>query len=334
MPSEITAEAPSNIALIKYWGAEDLGAVVPCNPSLSMTLDRCRSVCSASFFEGDRRPDEILLERDGALAPAPESFSRRIAAHLVRLRTAWNRQGTLRIATRNTFPAEAGIASSASGFTALTLAVSRALGIELAPAELSNWSRRSGSGSASRSAFGGYVQWPAPGTADAASAAPVADAEHWPLCDLVAIVSSSSKEVSSLEGHQRAATSPYFRRRLELVPGRLDTVREAIAGRDFARLADAVDEEAIDLHLIMMSSRPPIFYWRPATVAVLAEVRRLRREGLAVCATMDAGPNVHVLCEPQCAADAEAALRRVEGVEEVLADRTGTGPVWRQGAEL
>jgi diphosphomevalonate decarboxylase len=334
MPREVTAEAPSNIALIKYWGASDLDAAVPRNRSLSMTLDRCRSVCSATFFEGERGDDEILLEEDGVLGPAPESFRTRIAAHLDRLRAAWGRHGTLRIATRNTFPAAAGIASSASGFTALTLATSRALGIELCADELSTWSRRSGSGSAARSAFGGYVEWPRGQDEAECYAVQVADREHWPLCDLVAITSSGAKEVSSLEGHRRASTSPYFERRQELLPARLEEVRGAIAERDFARLADTVDEESIDLHLIMMSSVPPIFYWQPATVAVLDAVRRMRRDGALVCATMDAGPNVHVLCPPAEAAAVEGVLQDVPGVERVLADRTGGPPVWREGAEL
>lgn len=333
---EITAEAASNIALIKYWGATDLASALPVNPSISMTLSRCRSRCSATFHEGESGEDEILLlpERGGQLETAPREFREPIAAHLTRLRTAFERPGRFRIATHNTFPAAAGIASSASGFTALTLAASRALGEPLDAEQLSQWSRRSGSGSAARSAFGGWVEWPrGPGEGEA-HAFQLAGEDDWQVSDLVTIVASDAKKVSSREGHRRAPTSPYFPQRQAQLPRRLEVVRRAIAERDFSAMAETVEEESIDLHLIAMSSNPAIFYWRPTTLAVLERVRELRRDGLPVCSTMDAGPNVHVLCLPEVEQQVLPELEAIEGVERVLSDRTGGAPVWREGAEL
>ncbi len=357
-PGPVTAEAPSNIALIKYWGARDLDGggegPVPFNRSLSMTLDACRSVCSASPLGkgsedevrwldapgGERPADHAANPRIGPPwlnpAPPPPAFVERTKRHLDRLRewsqgTAAPYEGGFRIATYNTFPTAAGIASSASGFTALTLAVAGSIGFDLAPRTLSELSRSSGSGSAARSAWGGYVEWP---DADSNAGVQILDEGAWQLCDLVAVVETGAKKVSSRDGHRRAVTSPYFAPRLAGLDGRLERVRAALRGRDFEALGDAVEEEGIDLHLIAMSSRPPVWYWSPGTIEVLAAVRRLRADGVAAYATMDAGANVHVICQPADAPQVADRLEALRSVEHVLRDRTGGPPAWRSGAEL
>ena len=340
-PGPVTAEAPSNIAFIKYWGARDLEGPVPFNRSLSMTLDRCRSICSASPLQGGGEDEIWWLEqpaggRPGGPVAPPPAFVERTREHLERLRE-WSRQTAapycrgLRIATCNTFPTAAGIASSASGFTALTLAVTSCMGFDLTPRTLSALSRSSGSGSAARSAYGGYVEWPG---AEANSAVQILDERAWELCDLVAVVEAGAKKVSSRDGHRRAESSPYFAPRLAMLDERLERVRAALHGRDFEALGEAVEEEGIDLHLIAMSSRPPVYYWAPGTIEVLAAVRGLRSDGVLAYATMDAGANVHVICQP--ADEQQVAVRLLElgSVQEVLRDRTGGPPTWRNGAEL
>jgi diphosphomevalonate decarboxylase len=329
----ITAEAASNIAFVKYWGARDLERAIPANPSISMTLDACRSICSASW-RPDAEGDEVLLaDAEGELVDPGPAFNRRVVAHLERLRDWAGARGGFRIATRNTFPAAAGIASSASGFAALTTAAVHALGREVAGAELSALARLSGSGSAARSVWGGYVEWPV-GDETLCAAQPIAERAHWELCDVIAVVESGPKEVSSLDGHRRAATSPYFERRQQRLPEKLEQVRAAIRARDLEALGPVVEEEAIDLHLIAMSSRPPIFYWQPATLTLLAAVRELRAEGVGAWATMDAGANVHVLCAPHDEPRVAERLASEPAVERVLRDRVGGGAVWREGAEL
>jgi len=322
----VTVRAPSNIAFVKYWGARDLQQALPRNASISMTLSECYTRSTATLVP-EPGPDEILLATEGGdLRPAPEAFAVPVHRHLERLRRHAGRVEALRIATRNNFPSDCGLASSASGFAALTLAAMRALGLDPSPAELSLWSRRSGSGSAARSAHGGYVELPAGSAEPETYAHPLAAADHWELCDLIAIVQLDPKGVSSRDGHLRAPTSPYFERRLELLPARLGAVRRAIADRNLGALGPVLEAEAIDLHLITMSSEPPIFYWRPGTLEVLDAVRNLRTEGSPAFATMDAGANVHVICEPR---EEEAVAERLAGlavVQRVIRDRTGAGP--------
>jgi diphosphomevalonate decarboxylase len=329
--SKTTISAPANIAFIKYWGAGDLDKALPLNSSISMTLDNCVTLCTVETL-GHEGTDEVwLAEPDGGFGSLDPEFDRRVRTQLDRLRRWAGRSEALRVATRNNFPTAGGLASSASGFAALTLATAGAFGKKASDRELSLLARRSGSGSASRSVFGGYVEWAAPqgdGTAgdDSSYAKPLFDAEHWELRDVIAVVEIGPKTVSSLEGHRRALNSPYYAKRQELLPERIEKVRRAIRQRDLSALGPVLEEEAVDLHLIAMSSHPPVFYWSPGTIAVLRAVRELRQEGLAAWATMDAGANVHVICDPDAEDDVAERLEDLPAVGFVIRDGVGAGP--------
>ena len=330
--TSVRAVASPNIAFIKYWGARDVDLGLPLHPSLSMTLSRCTSRCTLEPIAGER--DEVRLVADGSAGAAPERFAAPVRRHLETMRRAAGRGDRFRVTAENDFPAASGLASSASGFAALTLAAAHALGLEEDPARLSDLARRSGSGSAARSLFGGYVEWPvAPGatrtgatSVGPASAGPVAPAEHWDLRDVIGIVDPSPKAVSSREGHRRSATSPYMEERLRRLPERFRVARDAVLARDLDRLGPILEEEAVDLHLIAMSSRPPIFYWRPGTVEVLEAVHALRAEGVPAWSTLDAGPNVHVICPPGSEAPVVERLASLPLVRDVIRDRVGPGP--------
>ena len=327
--TKATVEAPSNIAFLKYWGAADLDQAIPRGPSLSMTLRRCASRTTAVFDEGAGGEDTVLLADTTAtndapeLSPAPEAFAAPVRRHLGRLRDVAGRTGTFTIATRNSFPSAAGLASSASGFAALTLASLQALEHPVSPTEASVLARRSGSGSAARSVMGGYVAWP---EGPDHAAMPVAPPDHWDLRDVIALVETTPKKVSSRDGHRRASTSPFFEQRIAHLPARLDAMEAALQDRDFARLGTLIERDSTELHLITMSSVPPIFYWAPATLAVLEAVRALRADGVPAYGTMDAGANVHVICEPAHEDAVAVRLADVDGVHRVLRDGVGAGP--------
>ncbi|MAG57874.1 MAG: diphosphomevalonate decarboxylase [Planctomycetes bacterium] len=323
---QVTATAPSNIAFIKYWGARDLSLAIPENASLSMTLDVCRSTTTVTLHPHDG-PDEIHIAGDGGVLVAPpESFVTRFRRHVATLREmSGGPRERVEAVTRNTFPSDAGIASSASGFCALALAVSTAFGAEPDATDLSVRARRSGSGSAARSAMGGYVEWP-PRDDPEGPAFAFADQDAWELRDVIALVQRGPKGVSSVDGHRRATSSPHFRTRQKLVHARLDIVRSAIRDHDFAALTSVLEEEALELHLIAMSSRPPILYWSAGTLDVLHRVQTLRADGVPCAFTMDAGANVHVICPPASEDQVAAGLQDLSSVVSIIRDRTGGGP--------
>ncbi len=323
---KVTVEAPANIAFVKYWGAKDLESAVPENASISMTLDHCRARTTVEDLPAAGADEVLLAAAGGELEPAPAAFAEGVRRHLHRLRRWAGVEGRFRVATRNNFPTGAGIASSAAGFAALAAAVAASLERDPDAAELSLLARLSGSGSAARSVMGGYVRWPADDADPEGPAAALAPADHWQLRDLVAVVDTGSKPVSSREGHQRAPSSPHFAMRQERLADRLTVVERAILDRDLATLGPVVEQEAIDLHLIAMSSRPPIFYWHPGTLEVIEAVRRLRADGVEAWITMDAGPNVHVICEPDAEEAVAARLAGSPRVVSLLRDRVGIGP--------
>lgn len=314
-----TAEASPNIALIKYWGDVDHALRLPANGSISMTLGGLSTVTRVTFDPTIDR-DSLLLGGE----PAGPAALERVARHLDVLRAHAGLDGHARIESTNNFPSGAGVASSASAFAALTLAALTAAGIAESSESLSRLARR-GSGSACRSIMGGFAEWRA-GTGDADSfATQLAPGEHWALVDLVAVISAAPKAIGSTEGHRLAATSPLQAARVADAPRRLAQCREAILRRDFDALAEVVELDSLMMHAVMMTSTPPLLYWMPTTVEILQAVASWRRGGLGVCATIDAGPNVHCLCEPGAAPAVEGALASVPGVERVLACPPG-GP--------
>jgi diphosphomevalonate decarboxylase len=313
-----TAVANPNIAFIKYWGKADQALTLPANPSLSMTLAALTTVTTVEFRPGLARDTVVIGDR-----PSAGQEWARVVAHLDRVRAMAGREERAWVASRNDFPAGTGLASSASAFAALSLAATRAAGLDLDEAALSRLARL-GSGSACRSVPGGFCLWEGDSD-DTSFARQVAPPEHWDLSDVVAIVSYHHKVVGSYDGHTLASSSPLHTARVESVPDLLAVVQTGIQERDLAALGPAVEADALAMHGVMMTSRPSLLYWLPATVAVLNAVRSWRDEGLEVYFTLDAGPNVHCLCQPGNASEVETRLRNLAGVLDVLVSGPGGG---------
>jgi diphosphomevalonate decarboxylase len=228
------------------------------------------------------------------------------------------------VMSENNFPSGAGIASSASAFAALALAGSKAAGLQLSEPELSRLARR-GSGSAARSIPGGFVEWQAGTSEEDCFAFSIAEPGHWDLVDCVAIVSAAHKKTGSTEGHAVAWTSPLQAGRVEDAPRRLEICRKAILERDFNAFASIVELDSDMMHAVMMTSTPALHYWKPASLEVMNFVRQWRAEGIPVCYTVDAGPNIHVICPEAEAHIIDKRLREIKGVDKVLVARAG-GP--------
>lgn len=303
--SRALATAHPNIALIKYWGKRDLRLNLPSVSSLSLTLDRFHTTTEVIW--GAERD---LVTLDGA--PAPAGFAAKALAHLDRIDPA---RPPCEIHTHNSFPTAAGLASSASGFAALTLAALTAAGRSIDPIQASILARQ-GSGSACRSLWGGFVLWRRGERKDGLDShgEPVAGADHWDLRMVVAIAASAEKAVGSTEGMVRTRhTSPYYQAWVETAQADVEEGLTAVRVRDLERLGVAMERSTYKMHATMHTAEPSILYWQPSTVAVLHRVAALRREGVAAWCTMDAGPNVKILC---AAPDSERVAAAVRGLVE------------------
>jgi diphosphomevalonate decarboxylase len=314
-----TAEANPNIAFIKYWGNRDNTLRLPVNGSISMNLDRLFTRTTVSF-QHSLPFDELVINGHEVRGAGSD----RVSYILDIIRGMANIHDRAEVMTENNFPSGAGIASSASAFAALALAGSKAAGLDLSEAELSRLARR-GSGSASRSIPGGFVEWQVGTTDEDSYAFSIAPADHWKLVDCIAIVSASHKKTGSTEGHAIAPTSPLQAARVADAPHRLDLCRKAILDKDFDLFAAIVELDSDMMHAVMMTSTPALYYWKPASLEVMNCVRQWRMEGIPVCYTVDAGPNVHVICPETEAQIVDKRLREIKGVENVLVARAG-GP--------
>ncbi len=233
------------------------------------------------------------------------------------------------IDSENDFPTAAGIASSASGLAALAAAAALALGLELTPAELSVVARL-GSGSAARSIFGGFVEMHPGERADGsdAIASPLLAPDAWPLSVLVVVTCDEKKRVASTAGMERTQdTSPFWPSFVAEAPRDLAAMRSAIAARDFTALGELAEHSAMKLHALALSTRPALLYWNAATVSVMHAVGELRRGGFEAYFTIDAGPQVKVLCQPAAAAHVRATLATIAGVHRIIDSRPGDAVV-------
>ena len=319
MPPKFTAIAHPNIAFIKYWGNRDDALRLPLNGSISMNLSGLESRTTVQFDKALEQ-DAFKLNGEAQLGAALQ----RVSQFLDHVRRLSGLNHYARVSSTNNFPTGAGIASSASAFAALALAASKALGLDLHQNDLSRLARL-GSGSACRSIPDGFVEW-LPGEDDASSyAVSIAPKDHWDLVDVVAIISQEHKPIGSSAGHKLAYTSPLNAQRVLDAPERLKTCREALLGRDFARFAEVVELDSNYMHAVMRTSTPPLVYWEPATEVLLWQVWQWRKQGHAVCATVDAGPNVHVLALKSELEWLQKALLELSGVKNVLIGEPANG---------
>ncbi|MFH0749901.1 MAG: diphosphomevalonate decarboxylase [Candidatus Gottesmanbacteria bacterium] len=314
-----TALAPANIALIKYWGKRSDALRTPLNDSISMNLSGALTTTTIEFsplFEGDDITfvGETLLEKE----------HERIIKHLNRIRKIARKKLYARVVTKNSFPKGAGIASSASGFAALTVAAVCALGLQRTEKELTILSRI-GSGSACRSIPDGFSWWHAGKKSSQSYAESIFPASWWNIRDVLCVVSKEAKKISSTEGMDGIKTSPYWKTRMRGIPGKIDRALHALKERNMELLGNLLEEDAISMHCVMMTQKPPLFYWNESTLRVIEAVYALRKNGIAAYYTMDAGPNVHVICKGEDEDEVSRQMKQVYGVQSVIINKPALG---------
>lgn len=319
--STATAVARANIALAKYWGKSDVALNLPAVPSISLTLDPLTTETKVTL--------DATLERDLLLLggkAAGESETRRAAKLLDGLRARCAETRFARVESVNHFPTASGLASSASGFAALAGAAQAAMGMALRPEEISAIARQA-SASAARSVYGGFVELPAgvPGDGDLA-ATRLYPPGYWDVRIVVAVANEGPKETGSTDGMEHTRnTSPYYDAWLHAAPALAADVKRGLETRDLARVGEAMEQSTLAFHACAMAAAPAVVYLQPVTLAALATVKRLRRDGVSVYATMDAGPHVKALCAAEDAARVSTALEATDGVLRIILASPGEG---------
>lgn len=285
-----TAYAPSNIALSKYWGKRDRALNLPLNSSLSISLADWGSHTTVAPAAGD--VDEVRL--DGQPLTADSAFARKALDFADLLRAG--REAPLLIDTRNTIPTAAGLASSASGFAALTRALSGALGLELSEQEMSLIARL-GSGSATRSLWHGFVRWNRGTAADGGDSYAVPLDLTWPAFRIAILeVDTGPKLHSSRDGMNHTVdTSPLFAPWPDLAERDCQTIEQAVMDRDFTTLGQTAEANALTMHATMQAARPALSYLTADSWQLIHRLWQARRDGLVAYATADAGANIKLI---------------------------------------
>lgn len=317
-----TAIANANIALVKYWGKRDKELILPFNSSISMTCDGLSTTTTVEFSE--KYKSDTVIINDEEL----KKDEKDILGHIERIRKMAGIRQFAKIVSESNFPVAAGLASSASGLAALSMAAAAAAGLKLDTKQLSILARL-GSGSASRSILDGFVEWQKGGKKDGSDSYGVqlAPKEHWPEFRMITtIVQEAKKPVGSRAGMaQTVATCPYYRGWLETIDADLAAMREGIKNRNFTLVGETAEANALKMHATMMTTKPPIIYWIPATMEIIHAVHAWRAEGLQCYFTMDAGPNVKVLCLQKDEKEIIKRLENLEGVKKTIVCRPGDG---------
>lgn len=306
------AFAPSNIALCKYWGKRNVELNLPINSSLSVSLGDLGSHTRIEPAEGVA--DEVFL--NGEQQSVESAFHRKVVAFVDLFRRQLKQP--LKISTVNTIPTAAGLASSASGFAALTLALDKFYQLGLAPELLSAFARM-GSGSASRSVYQGFVQWNMGQAADGMDSYAEPLEDSWPGLRIGLLkVATGKKKIDSRAGMQRTVESAALYQAWPDQAARdLENLRQAISEQDFQTLGETAEQNALSMHATMIASWPPLLYWQPESVAAMHQVWELRSSGIPIYLTMDAGPNLKLIFQHKDEAQVRGAFPLLQDADIV-----------------
>ena len=303
---EVEAKSPSNIALVKYWGKKK--NQIPTNSSISYTLTNSFTATTLKFTPKDTTGFDVKVFLEGefkeSFAPKIITFFERITAYIPFLE-----QFSFEVHTSNSFPHSSGIASSASGMSAMALClvqIEQLLGAEISDDEAlkkASYLARLGSGSACRSVYKGLVEWGENDFIDGSSdlyGTKYPDTEIHDVFktfhDTILLIHEGEKSVSSTVGHNLMNGHPYAELRFKEANENLKKLLPILKSGDVKAFGELVEHEALTLHAMMMMSNPAFILMKPNTVAVLEKLWNFRREtGNQLYFTLDAGANVHLL---------------------------------------
>ena len=298
--------APSNIALVKYWGKKE--NQIPANPSISFTLNNCKTITKLSFHKKENEGTftfDLLFEGKSKedFKPKIQKFLERIAIYCPYLK-----EYHFTIDTENTFPHSSGIASSASGMAALAMnimSLEKALNPDMTEDffyQKASFLARLGSGSACRSVKGSVVVWGK--HTETTNSSDLFGAEFTGKThenfknyqDTILLVDKGEKQVSSTVGHDLMHNHPFAKERFAQAHTNLSKLKTILKNGNLDDFIEIVECEALTLHAMMMNTTPYFILMKPNTLEIINRIWKFRNESkLPICFTLDAGANVHIL---------------------------------------
>ena len=308
-----TATANSNIAFVKYWGKKDNKLNIPMNPSISMTLDENLSTKTTVEFSEKYSTDEFKLNNE----KQTDNKLDRVSKFLDLVRRKANTKLKAKVVSNNTFPTGSGIASSASGFAALATASCNALNLNITEKELSALARQ-GSGSATRSIYGGFVEW------EGEYSEQIKDENHWSeLRDVVVVVSNEEKPISSREAMQISVEkSKLYKERVKNIHKTLDLVRIAIQDKNFPELAKLIMQDSDSMHACI--NETGIQYLNDASHKIKQIIKTLNNTQIKASYSFDAGPNAHIITLEKHISEIKQSLSK-ESYINLIISKPGKG---------
>ncbi|UUX32791.1 diphosphomevalonate decarboxylase [Fundicoccus culcitae] len=313
----------TNIALIKYWGKRHEDLFLPLTSSLSLTLDAFYTDTTVEF-KPNAKADVFIL--DGVQQGV--ELTQKVSQFVDLFRETAGMNMPVTVTSINHVPTAAGLASSASAFAALASACNGALGLGLDNRALSIYARQ-GSGSATRSLFGGFVVWhKGEGEDSQSSYAEAIDDAEWDIGMLVVIINQQQKKISSRVGmaHTRD-TSPFYAMWPSEVEKDLAAIIPAIEAHDFETVGEIAEHNAMKMHASILASNPSFTYFEPDSLVAMAIVKELREQGIACYVTMDAGPNVKVIGRLSEMDQIIARFKHDFKADQLIVAKPGSAPI-------
>lgn len=317
LKNKVSARAHTNIALIKYWGKQDPDLIIPYNNSLSLTLEHFYTDTTVTF-------DDTLSE-DTFFLNDQRINDKKVVHFLDIVRDKAQKNIFAKVESTNHVPTSAGLASSASAYAALALAASSAIGLQLTKRELSRLARR-GSGSASRSIFGGLVEWEKGHDDEDSFAVPIEENVTWDIQMIAIMINSHEKEIDSRSGMQHSVdTSPFYHDWVKTTEQDLIDMKDAISKKDLAKVGQIAENNAMKMHATTLSANPSFTYFNPDSIRAMDAVKSLRKSGITCYFTMDAGPNVKIICSKAETPYILNKLSPLFGADNLLVAKPGPG---------
>ena len=311
-----TAIAHPNFALIKYWGKSNVNGNIPAMSSLAITLDSMISETTVSFPDDLKKDTWILngLEQSSlGQIQLPCNYLKKISPI----------DQPCLIESKNNFPTAAGLASSASGVASLVSALDNALETKLSNQQMIEVAML-GSGSAARSLFSGFVLLDV--AENKVTCETILEVEEWPLNVIVCVTSTNRKTMSSRQGMEISRkTSPIYSDWVSNHQEDMEVALQAIAAKNFDQLGKIAEQNCLKMHQVMKTSKPSIDYWNLATHACVDNVKDMQRKGIPVFFTIDAGPQVKIICEPDVSKEVVSLIEKVSGVQSIIESHLGKG---------